>query len=215
MSKIALHFGGTIDKYVGDAMLNFFGDPETKGVKADAVACVKMAIAMRTRMRELDRVWRASGIEKPPRCRTGINTGFCTVGNFGSEDRMDYTIIGSGVNLACRLEQASPPGEILISYETYALVKDEVCCEEQAPINVKGISHDVATYRVIDLQDKFEKGRDLIHEESATLRLDIDMEAMSTKERSDAVTVLQRALDRLSRAKEGVDPMSPVKEDRT
>ena len=53
MSKIALQFGGTIDKYVGDAIL-IFGDPDTKGVKADAVACVKMAIAMRKRMRELD-----------------------------------------------------------------------------------------------------------------------------------------------------------------
>ena len=107
MSKIALQFGGTIDKYVGDAILIFFGDPDTKGVKADAVACVKMAIAMRKRMRELDSLWRASGIEKPPRCRTGINTGFCTVGNFGSEVRMDYTIIGSGVNLASRLEQTA------------------------------------------------------------------------------------------------------------
>ena len=103
MSKIALQFGGTIDKYVGDAILIFFGDPDTQGIKADALACVSMAIAMRKRMRELDSVWRASGIEKPPRCRTGINTGFCTVGNFGSEDRMDYTIIGSGVNLARRL----------------------------------------------------------------------------------------------------------------
>src|SRR6516225_4199243 len=128
MSKIALQFGGTIDKYVGDAILIFFGDPDTKGVKADAIACVKMAVAMRKRMRELESVWRASGIEKPPRCRTGINTGFCTVGNFGSEDRMDYTIIGSGVNLACRLEATATPGEILISYETFALVKDEVCC---------------------------------------------------------------------------------------
>jgi class 3 adenylate cyclase len=122
MSKIALQFGGTIDKYVGDAILIFFGDPDTQGVKADAVACVKMAIAMSKRMRQLDSVWRASGIEKPPRFRTGINTGFCTVGNFGSEDRMDYTIIGSGVNLARRLEQMAPPGEILISYETYAHV---------------------------------------------------------------------------------------------
>ena len=214
MSKIALQFGGTIDKYVGDAMLIFFGDPETKGVKADAIACVKMAIVMGKRMRELDSVWRASGIEKPPRCRTGINTGFCTVGNFGSEERMDYTIIGSGVNLACRLEQAAPPGEILISYETYALVKDEVCCEEQSHINVKGISHAVATYKVIDLYDDLAKSRDLIREESARLRLDIDLKAMSPRERSEAMTVLQRAMDRLSRAGESADPTIPVKEDR-
>ena len=202
MSKIALEFGGTIDKYVGDAILIFFGDPDTKGVKADAVACVKMALAMRKRMSELDSVWRASGIEKPPRCRTGINTGFCTVGNFGSEDRMDYTIIGSGVNLACRLEQAAPPGEILISYETYALVKDEVRCEERGNINVKGMAHAVATYKVIDLFDNLCERRDFIHEESARFKLDIDIEAMSVSERSDAVTVLQRAMDRLSHAKE-------------
>ncbi len=198
MSKIALQFGGTIDKYVGDAILIFFGNPDTKGVKADAVACVKMAIAMRKRMSELESVWRASGVEKPPRCRTGINTGFCTVGNFGSEDRMDYTIIGSGVNLASRLEQKTPPGEIFISYETYALVKDEVCCEERGHIDVKGISHPVATYQVIDLYDNLGKRRDLIHEDHGTLKLDVDLEAMSMDERSHAATVLQRALDRLS-----------------
>jgi class 3 adenylate cyclase len=198
MSKIALQFGGTIDKYVGDAILIFFGDPDTKGVKADAVACVRMAIAMRKRMRELDSLWRASGIEKPPRCRTGINTGFCTVGNFGSEDRLDYTIIGSGVNLASRLEQMAPPSEILISYETYALVKDEVCCEERGHVNAKGITHPVATYQVIDLYDNLGRSRDLIHEDHGTFKLDIDLEAMSGGERSHAATVLQRALDRLS-----------------
>jgi hypothetical protein len=118
------------------------------------------------------------------------------------------------VNLACRLEQAAPPGEILISYETYALVKDEVSCEEQAHINVKGISHAVATYQVIDLYDDLGKNRDLIHEESPRLKLDVDLKAISTKERSEAVTVLQRAVDRLSRAGESADPTIPVKEDR-
>jgi class 3 adenylate cyclase len=214
MSKIALQFGGTIDKYVGDAILIFFGDPDTKGVKADAVACVRMAIAMRKKMLELDSVWRASGIEKPPRCRIGINTGFCTVGNFGSEDRMDYTIIGGGVNLACRLEQMAPAGEILISYETYAHVKDQVSCEEREQINVKGISHPVATYKVIDLFDNLGESGEFIHEEGGRLKLDIDMEAMSIRERSDAVTVLQRAVDRLSRVKEAADPLIPVMEDR-
>ena len=128
----------------------FFGDPETRGVKEDALACVEMAVAMRRKMAELQANWRDSGIAKPLRCRIGINTGFCTVGNFGSEDRMDYTIIGSGVNLASRLESAASPGEILISYETYANVKDEIHCEEFGDITVKGISHPVETYQVVD-----------------------------------------------------------------
>jgi class 3 adenylate cyclase len=207
MSKIALQFGGTIDKYVGDAILIFFGDPETKGVKSDAVACVKMAIAMRKRMRELESVWRASGIEKPPRCRTGINTGFCTVGNFGSEDRMDYTIICSGVNLACRLEQAAPPGEIIVSYETYSLVKDEIYCEERGHINVKGISRSVATFQVIDVYDSLAETRDLIHEDHGAIKIDIDLKAISTTDRKRAVTVLQKALDRLSADREPADPL--------
>ena len=91
--------------------MNFFGDPETLGVKEDAVACVTMALAMR----ELEGMWMEAGLERPLKCRMGISTGLCTVGNFGSEDRMDYTIIGGGVNLAARIETACPANEILIS----------------------------------------------------------------------------------------------------
>jgi adenylate cyclase len=120
MSKIALQYGATIDKYVGDAIVMFFGDPTTLGVKQDAVACVQMAIAMQKRVDELAHEWRNSGIETPLRCRIGIHTGYCTVGNFGSEDRMDYTMVGSTVNLASRLEHEAPPGGVLISFETYA-----------------------------------------------------------------------------------------------
>jgi len=118
MSRIAMDYGATIDKYVGDGIVIFFGDPKTQSVKQDALSCVKMAIAMRDRMRVLlGHTWRNNGLEK---CRIGlINTGFCTVGNFGSEGRLDYTIVGGGVNLASRLETAAEPGKILISYETY------------------------------------------------------------------------------------------------
>src|SRR5262249_42326257 len=89
MSKIALAHGATIDKYIGDAILAFFGDPETRGVQEDAMACVDMAIAMQRRMRELQAEWSDAGLQKPFELRIGINTGYCTVGNFGSEDRMD------------------------------------------------------------------------------------------------------------------------------
>lgn len=130
MSKIATEYGATIDKYVGDAIVMFFGDPETRGVKQDALAAVKMAIAMQKRNAELADIWRDAGVQTPLRCRIGIHTDFCTVGNFGSADRMDYTIIGGAVNLASRLEHEAAPGSVLISYETHANVKDEILCEE-------------------------------------------------------------------------------------
>src|SRR4030095_14637655 len=114
MSKIALEHGATIDKYVSDAILAFFGDPESRGVKEDAMACVDMAIAMQRRMRELQAEWRDAGLEKPFQLRIGINTGYCTVGNFGSEDRMDYTIIGGPGDLAFRLEHEAHTCGILI-----------------------------------------------------------------------------------------------------
>ena len=110
MSKIAIEHGATIDKYVGDAILMFFGDPESRGVREDALAAVKMAIAMQRRIVEFADIWRDAGIQSPLRCRIGIHTDFCTVGNFGSADRMDYTIIGGAVNLASALSTKPHPG---------------------------------------------------------------------------------------------------------
>lgn len=146
MSKIALHHGGTVDKFVGDAMLVFFGDPESRGVEEDAHACLRMAIDMQRRLHELDAAWRARGIESPFRVRMGINTGFCNVGNFGSDDRMDYTIIGAEANLAARLQSIAEPGEIVMSFETYALVRDVVRARAAPPITMKGISRPIIPY---------------------------------------------------------------------
>ena len=81
---------------------------------------------MQQRIAELNSEWRRRGIEKPFRARMGINTGFCNVGNFGSDDRMDYTIIGAEANLAARLQTIAEPGGIVMSYETYALVREIV-----------------------------------------------------------------------------------------
>jgi len=193
MSKIALQYGATIDKYVGDAIVMFFGDPATLGVKQDALACVQMALAMQKRVSELAEDWRNSGIEKPLRCRIGIHTGYCTVGNFGSEDRMDYTMIGGTVNLASRLEHEAPPGGVLISFETYAHVKDEVRCEERGHVQVKGITHPVATYAVLGpMQARADA--------TAHLPLEFDAERMTEDERGAAAAKLRQALRLLERA---------------
>ena len=190
----------------------FFGDPETRGVNEDALACVEMAIAMRTRMHELQRVWRASGIEKPLQCRIGINTGYCTVGNFGSEDRMDYTIIGGGVNLASRLEAAATPGEILISYETYANVRHRFHCEQRGHISVKGIAYPVDSYQVVDTYENLGAERLFIHEDRRTLRLDLDLGTMSDDDRNHAASVLREALDRLSELDRARASMAALKD---
>ena len=196
MSKIALQYGATIDKYVGDAIVMFFGDPTTLGVKSDALACVHMAIAMQKRVGELAHEWRNNGIQTPLRCRIGIHTGYCTVGNFGSEDRMDYTMVGGTVNLASRLEHEAPPGGILVSFETYAQVKDEVRCEERGPVQLKGIAQPIATYAVIGLKEDEEQTG------SAHLRLELDPERMSQDERQAAAAELRRALTLLERGGE-------------
>lgn len=198
MSRIALDHGATIDKYVGDAILIFFGDPETRGVREDARACVRMAIAMRERMRELEGVWRAAGIAHPLRCRMGIHTDFCTVGNFGSEDRLDYTIIGRGVNTASRLESLATPGEILISYETYAHVTDEIACEEKGEVKIKGLAYPVATYQVLGPRDA--ASLPLASEKTDWAALIAkDPEAMTEAERREAIARLSGAIKHLSR----------------
>jgi len=148
MAKIAHEHGATVDKFIGDAMLAFFGDPETKGTSEDAWACLEMAIAMQRRMAELSQDWRQRGIEEPFQTRMGINTGYCNVGNFGSQDRMDYTIIGAEANLAARLQSIAEPGGVVMSYETFALVQDRVRARPLDPIDLKGISRQVVPYVV-------------------------------------------------------------------
>ena len=211
MSGIALAHGATIDKYVGDAILIFFGDPETKGAREDALACVRMAIEMRDKMQELQGLWRDSGIEKPLRCRMGIHTDYCTVGNFGSEDRMDYTIIGGGVNTASRLESAATAGDILISYETFAHVRDVIYCEEQDTIKVKGIAYPVAPYKVVDSNETLGRQRRHFREDLPNVKLDLDLEAMTAEDRGRAADVLRRALDMVSVEGEPAQPEQAVR----
>ena len=149
MSNIALEHGGTIDKYIGDAVMIFFGDPDSLGIEQDARKCVEMAVAMQKKMNELIGYWGKSfGLKNDLQIRIGINTGFCTVGNFGSEDRLDYTAVGAAVNLASRLEGAAAPGSILVSEDTFLLVKSLFSFKEPREIDVKGLLRKIKLYEV-------------------------------------------------------------------
>ena len=192
MAGIALKYGATLDKYVGDAIIAFFGDPETRGVAEDAKACVAMAVEMQRRVAELESQWQEGGLERSLRVRMGINTGFCTVGNFGSQDRMDYTIIGGAVNLASRLESAAEPGKILISRETWSLVKDAVIAEEMPPLTLKGFGRPLQVYELLGLRESMS---------TKTIRRKIDGMNITIElargNREQAIQVLKELIDEI------------------
>jgi hypothetical protein len=169
----------------------------SQGVKQDAVACVVMAIEMRKRLKELAAIWESRGLCERLITRTGIHTGYCTVGNFGSEDRMDYTIIGGAVNLASRLESAAEPGTILISHETYALVHDVVHCRKRDAKRLKGMAYPVETYVAIDTHENMSTKSGHVFEQHDHLVLDANLDAMSESERENTAQTLREVLRRL------------------
>ena len=194
MSNIALRHGGTVDKFVGDAMLIFFGDPETKGEAEDARACMRMAIDMQRRLGELNAKWRSEGIEHPFRVRMGINTGYCNVGNFGSAERMDYTIIGAEANLAARLESIAEPGHIVISYETHALVRSSIVAHTLPAITMKGISREVVPFAVDGILDAAGNKIEIISEHMTGLDFYLDPTMVDTGAAEQIRSILRRAL---------------------
>ncbi|PIT77428.1 adenylate/guanylate cyclase domain-containing protein [Limnohabitans sp. B9-3] len=197
MTEIAMAHGATIDKYIGDAMMVFFGDPESKGHQADAQACVLMAMAMQARMKDLAVRWKNKGFENPFVIRIGINTGYCNVGNFGSDQRLSYTIIGGEVNLTQRLEAHSDPGGILMSYETYCYVQDLVEVEERQPVKMKGIARDVKTFAVLGLKPR-QTHKTVALSHQAGVNIDLDLSIMTASERQQLAQQLRAVANQIS-----------------
>jgi class 3 adenylate cyclase len=160
MASIALDCGGTVDKFIGDAVLVFFGDPESEGEAEDALKCVEMALRMKARVAELQKYWQKHGVSRGLHVRMGIATGFCTVGNFGSDQRLDYTVLGSPVNLAARLQTAAEPDAILIDENTHSLIEGHVACERIDEITPKGFVRPIQIFKVGDfLSDEHRERR--------------------------------------------------------
>jgi len=157
MSEIIFRHNGTLDKYIGDAIMAFFGAP-IPAEDHERLAC-KAALDMIKSLEELKEMWRAKNM--PPfiqelRIGIGINSGPVVVGNMGSESRFDYTIIGDNVNLASRLEGINKfyGTSIVISENTYRKVKDEFICMELDYIKVAGKSIPIRIYELITGRDR-------------------------------------------------------------
>ncbi len=199
MARIVTQYGGSIDKFMGDGMMVIFGDHNSKGLKADALRCVSMAIAMRRRMKVLQQQWYNQGIKRPMQIRMGINTGYCTVGTFGTSHHLDYTVLGTHVNLASRLESAAEPGEILISHETCALVKDSVMARDKGKINVKGFSHPVKVFEVVDLRKDMDKNQSYFEHNLNGFAMHMDLDNVRNYDRPRVIESLNSAIEALEK----------------
>lgn len=165
MTNVALEYGGTIDKFIGDAVLVFFGDPETQGEAEDAMRCVEMALKMQERIASLQSYWKKSGIPNDLQVRMGIATGYCTVGNFGSDQRLEYTALGSSVNLAARLQDMAAPDSILTDQNTLSLIGRHVISEPKGEFTPKGFAREVRYFQINGLAETalVRRGRELSH----------------------------------------------------
>src|SRR5262249_4803888 len=134
MKAIVERHGGTVEKFIGDAVMAVFGVPISH--EDDALRAVRAAAEMREALPEL-------GVE----ARIGVNTGEVVT---GTEERL---VTGDAVNVAARLEQAAQPGEILLGAMTLALGRDALEVEDLAPVAMKGKAQPVAAYRLVRVRE--------------------------------------------------------------
>jgi len=149
MTAIIFKYEGTLDKYMGDAIMAIYGAPIDMTDHAERA--VLAAVEMGEKMKELQAKWRMEG-KREVNIGIGINTGEVVVGNIGSNERMEYTAIGDNVNLTQRLESVAEKGQILISAATYERVKHKVEATMLDPIKVKGKAEKVMAYSVQGLK---------------------------------------------------------------
>jgi adenylate cyclase len=148
MTDIILAHGGTVDKYEGDAIMAFFGAPQS--FEDHALRCCLASIDQKKRLRELQEGWRLRGVDEL-HVRMGMNSGVAVVGNMGSRSRMDYTVMGDSVNLASRLEGANKyyGTSAMISQSTYNAAKDDIEARKLDVVRVVGKQEAIAIYELL------------------------------------------------------------------
>ena len=210
MTLIAKRHGAVLDKFIGDGMVCFFGAPTTKGVRDDAIACVAMAIDMRREMRVLRHQWQLRGFDGLD-VRIGIATGYCHVGNFGSDARMSFTVIGKVANLASRLERQAKSGTILISQATFEYVQHEFNCVPQGEMQLKGFDEKVSTYAVQDPDSEEHKSTDWVEHDLPGFNLHLNFKDIKNYDYVHIKSHLEQALTKVETKAKKYLPVSKSK----
>lgn len=190
MNRLCARWGGTLDQFIGDAIVIFFGAPRSKGAQADARNAVGMALEMQKRLASLRVKWAEEGLSPPLHVRMGLATGFATVGNFGSDSRLHYTAIGNAVNAAARIQALADKDSILIDADTQALVQDNLSCVTRDTVTLRGRQHPVQLYEVTG--DQSQRAHDFIVGSSDGFRLFLDSAVLS--DRQAALSLLREAV---------------------
>ncbi|MCX6395047.1 MAG: adenylate/guanylate cyclase domain-containing protein [Propionibacteriales bacterium] len=146
MATIIENHGGTLNEFAGDGVMAIFGAPAELAPEDQVAAAVAAAGEIQASLPVLNERWFRIGLDHELRTRVGINTGFVSVGTFGSGGRATYTGIGLQTNIAARIQAECEPGEILLSQASWHLVKDRVPCEERGEAMVKGVHFPVKLY---------------------------------------------------------------------
>ena len=171
MCEIALKYGGTIDKFIGDSVMIFFGDPQSKGPERDALACCNMGLEMLAFVEKNEELFKEQfNFPEKLEIRIGVHSGVCSVGNFGSDQRLDYTVIGRAVNVAARLEQAAPKNSMLFSNSTKSLLGDTFQVSDSIEVKAKGIDRPITGYILTNQISK--RSLVTVNEEGISLKFD-------------------------------------------
>ena len=171
MCEIALKYGGTIDKFIGDSVMIFFGDPQSQGPEQDALACCNMGLEMLAFVEKNEELFKEQfNFPEKLEIRIGVHSGVCSVGNFGSDQRLDYTVIGRAVNVAARLEQAAPKNSMLVSNSTKSLLGDTFQVSDSIEVKAKGIDRPITGYILANQISK--RSLVTVKEEGISLKFD-------------------------------------------
>jgi adenylate cyclase len=153
MTALAVAHGGALDNFIGDGLMVVFGAPRRSEEDAQALAAIRTAFSMRARARQLAAEVRERGLPADLNVRVGINTGYCTVGVFGSDVMRAYKAVGFAVNIASRLQTEADPGSILCGFRTYALIQDRVRAVPRQALAVKGATRPIEAWEILELLD--------------------------------------------------------------